>query len=225
MKPNIVRPKSICIQRMKEWDQSGQNAKIYEDLFKDMSETEFYKFMDGLITGKNPLFGTIPNFSSVKVGVDHNVKLCASMGYEMYKRIWVTDPVTGVEYLTTNSHLVYETNVCRQIQIQDHKISVSLDNNSVDARTGQPADDSRSARCSGPELMMLKSRGLNNTVIEMVKFRGGDNVSMRYLDDEIIKTGGASMAGVPGQAERPAKSVRTLSSILTAMMFTNNFAG
>ena len=121
MKPNIVRPKSICIQRMKEWDQSGQNAKIYEDLFKDMSETEFYKFMDGLITGKNPLFGTIPNFSSVKVGVDHNVILCASMGYEMYKRIWVTDPVTGVEYLTTNSHLVYETNVCRQIQIQDHK--------------------------------------------------------------------------------------------------------
>ena len=66
---------------------------------------------------------------------------------------------------------------------------------------------------------------IDDTVIEMVKFRGGDNVSMRYLDDEIIKTGGASMAGVPGQAERPAKSVRTLSSILTAMMFTNNFAG
>ena len=225
MKPNIPRVKSICIQRMKEWDKSGQNAKFYEDLFKDMSDEAFTEFMNGLKSGKNPLFGTIPNYSKIKVAVEHNVEMAASMGYEMYKRIWVTDPVTGVEYLTTNSHLVYETNVCRQIQILDHKLSVSNDNNSVDARTGQPADESRSARCSGPELMMLKSRGLNNTVIEMIKFRGGDNISMRHLDDEIVKTGAASMAGVPGQAERSAKSVRTLSSILTAMMFTNNFAG
>ena len=224
MKPNIAKAKSVCIQRMKEWDKSGQYAKMYEDLFNSMSEAEFTKFIDGLKSGKNPLFGNIPNFSTVKVGVDHNVAMASSMGYEMYKRIWVTDPVTGVEYLTTNSHLVYETNVCRQIQILDHKLSVSMDNNSVDARTGQPADESRSARCSGPELMMLKSRGLNNTVIEMIKFRGGDNTSMRYLDDDLMKTGAASMAGVPGQAERSAKSVKTLSSILTAMMFTNNFA-
>ena len=225
MKPNIAKARGVCVQRMKEWDKSGINAKFYEDLFNEMSEAEFYKFMDGLKSGKNPLFGTIPNFGKIKVAVENNVKMAASMGYEMYKRIWTIDPVTGVEYLTTQSHLVYETNMCRQIQIIDHKMSVSTDNNSVDARTGQPADDSRSARCSGPELMMLKSRGLNNTVIEMIKFRGGDNTSMRYMDDEIIKTGAVSMAGVPGQSERSAKSVQTLSAILTAMMFTNNFAG
>lgn len=225
MQPNIAKTKSVCIQNMKQWDPSGINASFYEDLFKNQTETDFTNFMQGLITGKNPLFGTIPNYSNVKVAVENNIKMASSLGYEMYKRIWVTDPETKVEYLTTQSHLVYETNICRQIQILDHKLSVSKDNTQVDARTGQPADESKSARCSGPELMMLKSRGLNNTVIEMIKFRGGDNTSMRYLDDELIKTGRASMAGVPGQAERAAKSVRTLSSILTAMMFTNNFAG
>jgi hypothetical protein len=215
----------ICLKRLKEWDASGINAKYYEDLFKGMSDSDFDNFMQKMITGDNPLSGIIPNFSSVKVGVSHNVAMAASMGYQCYQRIWVTDPVTGTRYLTTNSHLVYETNVCRQIQLHDKKISVPDNNTEIDARTGQPANASRAARCSGPELMMIKARGLNNTIIEMMKFRGGDLVSMRYLDDQIIKTGHGSMAGTPGQSERMPKSVQTMSAILNAMMFTNNFAG
>lgn len=225
MKKNAARAKAICLQRMKEWDKSGKNAQLYEDLFGKMTDDDFDKFMTGLKSGKSPLFGVIPNFSEVEVTVSHNLEMAKDMGYDMYQRIWATDPTTGLRYLTTNKHLVIETNVCRQIQILDHKLSVAKDNNTIDARTGQPADDSRSARCSGPELMMLKSRGLNNTTIEMMKFRGGDNESMRHLDDEIIKTGAASMAGVPGQADRSNKSVKTMSAILTAMMLTNNFAG
>lgn len=225
MNAKRVAVQDRIIKRMEQWDPSGINAKQYADIFATMSDVEFTNFMQKMISGENPLSGTKPNFSSVKAGVQHNVKLAAEMGYEMYKRIWVEDPLTGKRFLTPLKHLVYEVNVCRQTQTLDHKISVAKDNTHVDERTGQPTGDSRSAQCSGPELMMLKSRGLTSSITEMMKFRGGDNVSMRHLDDEIVKTGAASMAGVPGQSERSAKSVRTLSSILTAMMFTNNFAG
>ncbi len=181
--------------------------------------------MQNMISGENQLSGTKPNFSSVKAGVQHNVKLVAEMGYEMYKRIWVEDPITGKRFLTPLKHLVYEVNVCRQTQTLDHKISVAKDNTHVDERTGQPTGDSRSAQCSGPELMMLKSRGLTSSITEMMKFRGGDNVSMRHLDTSIIRTGTGSMNAIPGARERMPKSVQTMSAILAGMLFENNFAG
>lgn len=225
MKPNRAKAQGLCIQRMKEWDASGQNAAYYEEMFQKMNDQEFDNFMQQLISGKNPLSGVVPNFSKVKVGVEHNIKMGESMGYEMYKRIWVEDPITGRRFLTPLRHLVYEVNVCRQTQTLDHKISVAKDNTHVDERTGQPTGDSRSAQCSGPELMMLKSRGLNKTIIELMKFRGGDNISMRHLDNSIIKEGSGSMASVPGQAERMPKSVQTLSAFLNGMLFVNNFSG
>lgn len=225
MEPNRAKAKSICVQRMKEWDKSGQNAKNYEDLFNQMSNHDFDIFMQKMITGENPLSGVIPNFSDVAVTVENNVKMAASMGYEMYKRIWIYDPMTGRRYLSPLKHLVYETNVCRQCQSLDHKISTATDNSQIDERTGQPTGNSRAAQTSGPEMMMLRSRGLNKTIIELMKFRGGDNVSMRYIDNAIIKTGTGSMATVPGQAERMPKSVQTMSALLNGMLFENNFAG
>lgn len=225
MEPNRAKAKSICIQRMKEWDSSGENAKYYEALFNQMNNHEFDVFMQKLITGENPLSGVIPNFSDVAVTVENNIKMAASMGYEMYKRIWINDPMTGRRYLSPLNHLVYETNVCRQCQTLDHKISTATDNSQVDERTGQPTGDSKAAQTSGPEMMQLRARGLNKTIVELMKFRGGDNISMRYLDNSIIKTGHASMDSIPGQAERMPKSVQSMSALLNGMMFENNFAG
>lgn len=225
MEPNRAKAKSICIQRMKEWDSSGENAKYYEALFNQMTNHEFDVFMQKLITGENPLSGVIPNFSDVAVTVENNIKMAASMGYEMYKRIWINDPMTGRRYLSPLKHLVYETNVCRQCQTLDHKISTATDNSQVDERTGQPTGDSKAAQTSGPEMMQLRARGLNKTIVELMKFRGGDNISMRYLDNSIIKTGHASMDSIPGQAERMPKSVQSMSALLNGMMFENNFAG
>ena len=59
----------------------------------------------------------------------------------------------------------------------------------------------------------------------MMRFRGGDNASMRHLDNSIIRTGTGSMNAVPGARERMPKSVQTMSAILAGMMFENNFAG
>lgn len=225
MKTNRAAAQGILLKRMKELDPSGRQYEYYQNILPKMSDNEFNRFMEGLRTGTNPLAVVIPNFGDTQITVDNNIKLAASMGYEFYQRIWIHDPETGVNYLTPGKHLVYESNVCRQVQTIDHKISVPKDNSRIDNLTGQPAGDSRSSQCSGPELMILKSQGLDAPLVELLKIRGGDNTSRRISENLIIKSGSATMAGIPGAELRTTKSVKTMSIILNGMMLTNNFAG
>lgn len=223
MRANRKAAEAVCLKRMRELDASGINLQIYEDMFKNMTDDQFHTFMEGLISGSNPLNVTIPNYGKVKITVDNNKKMLDDLGYELYQHVYVTDPITGQEFLTPRKYMVMEANICRQVQTLDHKISVAKNNKSVDERTGQATGSSKSGQCSGPEFNVLKSRGLNNTIIELIKFRGGDNTSMRLLDNAIIKTGHGAMAAVPGQSERAPKTVQTMSAYLTGMMFVNNF--
>ncbi len=214
------------LQRMKQLDTTGRHYEFYNEYLPKMSNEEFKAFIDGFVTGKNPLSVNIPNYDDeTGISVDNNKELAREMGYEFYQRIWVTDPVSGVEFLTPLKHLVYDATVCRQTQTIDDKISVAKNNKSVDNTTGQPAGDSRAAQCSGPEVMILNSVGLDEPLLELMKFRGGDNVSRRYTENLIIKTGQASMYATPGASLRPTRSVKTLSIILNGMGFANNFAG
>lgn len=223
---NRASATGILLKRMKEMDTTGRHYEFYNEVLPKMSNDEFKRFIEGLVSGKNPLTINIPNYDEeTGITVDNNIAMAKGMGYEFYQRIWVTDPITGVEYLTPLKHLVYDATVARQTQTIDDKISVAKNNKSIDNTTGQPAGDSRAAQCSGPEVMILNSVGLDEPLLELMKFRGGDNVSRRYTENLIIKTGQASMYATPGASLRPTRSVKTLSIILNGMGFTNNFAG
>lgn len=225
MKTNRAAAQGRILKRMKELDPSGKQFEYYQNILPKMSDSEFDRFMFGLKSGSNPLTAVIPNFTDVQITVDNNIKLAASMGYDFYQRIWITDPATGRRYLTPGKHLVCDSNVCKQVQTVDHKISVAKNNDKIDNLTGQPTGESNSARCSGPEMMILSSQGFTSPLVELLKFRGGDNTSRRIAENQIIKTGSAKMAAVPGADLRTAKSVKTMSIILNGMMLTNNFAG
>lgn len=214
------------LARIKKLDTTGRHYEFYNETLTKMSNDEFKTFIEGIVTGNNPLFVNIPNYDEeTGITVDNNVALAKEMGYDFYQRIWVTDPISGVEFLTPLKHLVYDATVARQTQTIDDKISVPKNNKSIDNTTGQPAGDSRASQCSGPEYMILNSVGLNEPILELMKFRGGDNVSRRYTENLIIKTGQASMYATPGASTRTTRSVKTLSIILNGMGFANNFAG
>lgn len=213
-----------CIRLMKAFDPSGKNAEYWEGIFKGMKSDDFTRFMEGMIKKTNPLYGVFPNYSKVKITVKNNIKLCKSMGYDLYQQVWITDPVTGLEFLTPRKYLVYPVPVSRQIQLLDDKIAVAKDNSKINPMTGQPTGHSRTARFTGPEMTILNSKGYKSTLVELMKFRGGDNDSMRIMDNTIIKEGAVSMNTVPGARERNTKSVRTLSILLTGMCFANNYA-
>lgn len=214
------------LKLMKELDKTGKHFEFYNEVLPKKTDEEFKLFIEGIVSGQNPLFVNIPNYDKeTGISVDNNIAMAKGLGYEFYQRIWVTDPISGVEYLTPLKHLVYDSPVCRQTQTIEDKISVPKNNKSIDNTTGQPAGDSRSAQFSGPEVMIFNSIGLDEPLLELMKFRGGDNPSRRYTENMIIKTGSASMYATPGASLRPTRSVKTLSIILNGMGFANNFAG
>lgn len=220
-----LKAETDCIEVMKELDPSNMNVKMYQEIFKNMTDAEFHNFMVKMVTGEVPLSVNIPNYSKCGITVRNNKRLAESLGKSLMQRIWIYDPITKKRFLSQKEYLVCEANVSRQIQNLDHKISTAKDNTQIDERTGQPTGNSRPAQLSGPEMGILKSTNNPLPIIELIKMRGGDNVSMRYLDQEIIKSGSASMSSIPGQKERMAKSVKTMSIYLNGMMFKNNFAG
>lgn len=223
---NYAQTKAECVKLMGELDKSGKNAAFYQEMFDSMSNADFDRFMHGLISGENPLSITIPNYDdSVDVTVDNNIALAEKLGRKMFQRIWITDPRNGDVYLTERKHLVYETNVCRQTQTLDHKISTAKDNSEIDELTGQVRGRSKASGFSGPEFMITNSQGLDSVIAEFIKFRGGDLVSNRMMNNQLVKEGRVSMNEIPGASQRSRRSVQTLSAILNGMLFTNNFAG
>lgn len=223
---NRAATEAQCIKRMKQLDPSGKHEALYTDFFKNMSNEEFHDFMVKLQKKDSQLSVAIPNYDTeLDITTDNNVKLASEMGYEFYQRIWIKDPSTGVEILTPLKHMVYSSNICRQVQSLDHKISVPMRNDQIDELTGQVRGDSRASQVSGPEFMILNSHGLKSTVTELIKFRGGDQISNRIMNNELVKTGGVSMNAIPGATQRSRRSVKTLSIILNSMLFSNNFAG
>lgn len=223
---NRAKAQALCLDLFKRMDPSGVHEEFYRDYLSNMSDEEFDKFIKRLKSGEQQLNITVPNYDNkVQITKDNNEKLAAELGLEFRQYIWITDPVTGIQARTERKHIVYDTNVCRQVQSLDHKISVAKDNGSVDELTGQVRGGSRSSRTSGPEFMILNSYGLTSAAAELIKFRGGDLISNRMMNDRLNKTGTVSMNGIPNAEQRTNRSVRTLSSLLLGMHFENNFAG
>ena len=143
------------------------------------------------------------------------------MGVDFFQRISQVDPETGKRYSGTRKYLVIHLPVRRQIQMISDKISVQEGSGKRDALSGQITQGTRGSSLSYPETLVLYSQGLDKSITELVKARGGDETASRMLNEEILSTGNASLSNIQKLPTR-AKSSETLSTILTAMHIKNN---
>ena len=100
-------------------------------------------------------------------------------------------------------------------------MSVPKDNKHVDDLTGQPTTESKGSAISYPEIQILYAMGMNKTMQELLKVRGGDEAAYRSYNNEIIATGGVNVGAIASQKTK-VKSTKTVGAILHAMMLTNN---
>ena len=82
--------------------------------------------------------------------------------------------------------------------------------------SGQPTGDSKGSKISFPELQILASMGLDNCVVEMMKFRGGDLKGFNAMNGMIGKYGEASLKTLANYSSG-VESTRTLKTFLTGM--------
>ena len=177
------------IKMMDAWVPGSGNKELYISKFKSMSDSDFDKMMLSFKNEEDTLRVVIPNFKKSKITVEHNFKVAKSIGHSFLERCWLTSSETGLEYLTPHEYLVVKLPLRRQSQLLFKKLQVPKNNNAVDSLTGQATGESKGSAITAPESQILMSLGMERTLEETMKIRGGDRASMVAFDKSIIETG------------------------------------
>lgn len=194
----------------------SENRKYYIELFATMDDNSFAQFMDDLESGKKTLAIIAPNFGKESLSTERNLAIAKELGHQFFQRIWIEGDENTPTYLTPIPYLVIDLPLRRQAQLLVKKISIPEDNKSVDDFTGQPTGKSKGARVSYPELQVLAAMGLDNSLVELLKYRGGDVKGFDAMNDAISKQGGVSLKAIE-KFTSGVESTRVLSTYLKAM--------
>lgn len=192
-----------------------ENAAIYEKLFANMTDKDFDKFMEDLESEKRFLVIIVPNFTKTPLSVENNLAIAEELGHRFFQRIWIEGKDDTPTYLTPNEYLIVDLPLRRASQMLNKKISVPPHNRIIDALTGQPTGESKGAKISYPELQVAAAMGLDNCMIELMKYRGGDTRGNAALTGMLSKYGTANLKTLSPYAGG-VESTKTLKTFLTA---------
>ena len=220
MLPNRSETEAFIIEWIEKLLPNGGNDKIYRELFASMDDEAFTKFMDDIDKGNKTLAIIAPNFSETTLSTERNLGLAKELGHNFFQRIWIEGEGDTPTYLTPIPYLVVDLPLRRQAQLLVKKIRIAEDNKSVDDFTGQPTGKSRGSKISYPETQVLAAMGLDECLIEMLKYRGGDVKGFDAMNRSISKTGGVRMASIEHMASG-VESTRLLKTFLTCMHLQN----
>lgn len=199
----------------------GENRKVYEHYLGQLSDVEFDDYMEKLASGEETLFLVAPNFNDAQISIDNNLDIAEEIGHPFFERLWLTDPQSGTTYLTPIPYMVIDLPLRRQAQTLNKKISIPENaNHADDVFTGQAAGPSKGAKVSYPELQTLYAQGLDATIEELIRLRGGDEDGFKQMTNEVIKTGSVNIDTI--QSKTRVKSTETLSVLLKSAHLNNN---
>lgn len=220
MAGNRKAAESFIVKWIEELLPGSDNVKMYKALFANMSDIQFDTFMANLEAGKTRLAIIAPNLNPQRLSVERNLKIAEQLGHEFFQRLWLTSPHLDAPYLSPIKYLVMQLPLRRQAQLLTKKISIAEDNNSVDDFSGQPTGKSQGSKISYPELQILAALGLDDSIVEMIKFRGGDTKAFDAQNQQISETGTTSQKSIEHLGSQ-VKSAQTLSTYLTCMHYKN----
>ncbi|WP_257292758.1 hypothetical protein [Endozoicomonas sp. ONNA1] len=201
-------------------DPSGENKAIYKKRLDKMSDKAFGAWLEQLASEETTLALFVPNQSKHQLSVEKNIKLAEKLGHNFFERLKLTDPATGEVYLTPLPYMVCDLTLRRQAQLVTKKITVAEDNNHRDELTNQATGPSKGASLSFPELQVLAACGLDKTIEEFIKIRGGDEAAYNVFTKDVIQSGTGSLDRAATTNTR-AKSTEVAAALLKAMHLDN----
>jgi len=222
---DIMKQKRATIEKMiydtvQIMDPSGDNTKRWQDIFSKMSNAEFGKFIEKLRNKEVQLNIVMPNMKKVPK-IPDLVKAAEKVGLTLAHRLWLPDKTRpGKRYLTNEKYLVLELPIRRAQQEWDKKLQVPSRDTHVDALTGQVIMDDRACHLSTPEIQALATRGLDATLSELVKVRGGDVMAYGDFKRQLEESGEANISSLDPRTR--ARSGILAKVLLQSMLIDNN---
>jgi hypothetical protein len=212
---NRAKAQAFIISYIEKVTEGTENGAIYKKIFATMSDKDFDTFMSDLESGKKMLTVITPNFSKNGISIERNLKIAEELGHKFFQRLWIEGKDETPTYLTPNEYLVVDLPVRRASQLLTKKISVPKHNRVIDSLTGQPTGESKGAKISYPELQVCAAMGLENSMVELMKYRGGDARGHAALNGLISKYGTASQSTLANYASG-VESTQTIKTFLLA---------
>lgn len=188
---------------MNTLDPTGKNTTRYKNMFAKMSDKEFHTYMTNIKEKKDVLVLYSANMTD-KLKMDNLLASARELGIELCQRIRMYDAPTDTYYYTANKYLVLQMPVRRFSQFIDHKLSVAESDKRIDMLTGQVVKPDKAGSISQVEIQALHARGLDTTILELIKYRGGDVVAYAEFKRELEESGRTHVSRETGSIVRSA---------------------
>lgn len=200
----------------------NDNIEPYREYLTGLSNKAFEQLMEGIERGETILPLHVAPDSKKKLTVKRNLQVAEKWGHQFFQKLKLTnqsDP--SISTTTPIPYLVIELPVRRQAQTVESKMSVPKNYTNIDDLTGQPTGESKGGKVTLPELQVLSTHGLDETITEFIKTRGGDTEALRQLEQKLIENGSVRLEDINTKATR-VKSTETLSALFKAAHLDNN---
>lgn len=216
MNSNRSKTEAFILKYIDKLAPGSANKAMYVDMFANMTDKLFDEFMSDIETGKKFLILIIPNFSKNDISVERNFNIADELKHDFFQKLWIEGDDDTPTYLTPIKYLVVDLPLRRASQLLIKKISVPDHNKIIDAMTGQPTGESKGAKISYPELQVAAAMNLENSMIELMKYRGGDAKGGAALNGMISRYGSANLKTL-SQFASGVESTKTFKTYLTGM--------
>lgn len=200
-------------------DPSGTNSDRYIKYFSQLSDTQFTSYIQGISDGKIKLIIYVPNLK-INLRMVNIFKAARDLGLKLFERIKLWDSTTKRYFLTPREYPVLMLPVRRLKQTLESKRSFPESDAKIDSFSGQVIKPDKGSSISSIEMQTILSKGLNTSVAELIRVRGGDLSSYSAFKSQLEDTGTASLNDL-GEDSRARSSV-ILSVYLTSMHIDNN---
>lgn len=181
-KNKIKKAKNKILNFFDEVDDSGENRKIYEEKFDNMTDKEFVEFVkNGPMKMYTKPFDIEPNLTDAKkaldfVGLPDAEKITLPF---LYKDEELGDVLSQHKVAIIPIHL-------KRLQQMIYKENSSASDITQRDKTNQAMKDSKAAQLSNKEVAALAAKGFDKCLVELLSFRADHPESKQEAYDNII---------------------------------------
>lgn len=204
------------------------NVTVTRGFLSSLSDTDFYNYIHSLRkrpaterSDQNILPYYAPNLNKDKLYTANAFKIADELEHKFHKRVWTYNPKSDIEVLSNEEFPIVDLIVRRPAQIHEKKTSIPLETKSVDDMTEQVTGASKGSKVSYPELQGQSSQGLDNTIIEEIKLRGGDSIAYREFERQMLENGHCDIDSIL-EMNTKTKAPTLVSILLTGAHIGNN---
>lgn len=214
--PNRKKAEDLILQYFTDLDKSGLNTAKYKEMFKDMSDKAFDDWMKKIRDGNSSLVVYAPIKKSNGFSVENTLDVAEKYGVSLFERLIFTNDPDRPDHMTDIKYLVIDLPTRRESQNVTKKISVPENNKVIDSLTYQPTGDSKGAKISHPELQVLIGMGLNSSVDELIRYRGGDKGGFAAYKAMSFRYGSVNLNSI-SRFTTGVESTKSLKTFLLSM--------